>query len=168
MGAFDGLKIPPVNYPERLISNINSLLTWFRQNQKPIIFIQDCGEVGGAFEKGTPQWQIHNEIQPRDDEKVILKFSSNAFRDTNLREACLELSIETLVLCGLHSEHCFSTTALASQKLGFKTISVKDGHGTSQKSNEIADEVLSYQNDLLKGQGIEVITTQDILKLAVL
>ena len=53
LGGFDGERIPAITNENELIANIQSLISTFRKNRNPIIFIQDNGDQGGAFEKGS-------------------------------------------------------------------------------------------------------------------
>ena len=146
VGAFDGIKISPVKNGNQFIKNVVDLIKFSRDRNIPVIYIQDCGKVGGAFEKDTEHWQIHPEISPQKGDLVIPKTTSNAFFETSLDESLRHLGVRSLVMCGLHSEGCFNTTCKEALKMGFEVIVTTDGHATAQDNyievtNRISSEL---------------------------
>jgi nicotinamidase-related amidase len=160
VGAFNGFKIPPVKNADRLIKNIRTLIQVYRENNLPIVYIQDCGKVGGAFEQRTEHWQIHSAVSPNENDTVIQKKTANAFFETNLEEIINRLQVDTLIMSGLHSENCFSVTCSKALELGCQIVVVGDGHSTSK---EQYSEVIERQNALLARSGASIKLVDGIL-----
>lgn len=156
VGAFDGIKIPSLVDGDLVLDNIKIMIDYCRMNSWPIIYIQDCGDVGGAFEEGTAHWQIHPKITPSEDDIIIKKRSSNAFEETNLLEVLKSQSITELVVCGLHSEGCVSSSIEAAIIHGFKVAIVSDAHSTIERGKGTPEEIIARVNESFKEKGIEI------------
>lgn len=164
IGAFDGKKITPLENPDELLECIQKLLNLSREKKLSIFFIQDCGTIGGAFEKGSEHWPIHPRIQPLKHEKLILKTTGNAFDKTDLEQQLNQLNIETLIITGLHSEKCVTETTLEAIKKQFKVIIPEDGHSTISIENKDFRDKITEQNQFFKKQGAMIVSTEQLLE----
>ena len=64
--------------------------------------------------------------KPLDDEMVIQKKVNSSFIGTNLEEQLRSNEIDTVVIAGLTTPHCVSTTTRMSGNLGFDTFLISD------------------------------------------
>lgn len=71
------------------------------------------------------------ELQPREDEVVILKPSYGAFFDTSLETILKRLEVETVVLAGTLTDCCVGTTARQAYERGFGAVVASDATATS-------------------------------------
>ncbi len=164
IGAFDGKKIFPLENGREFLANVMVLLDLFRKSNFPVIFVQDCGDIGGAFEQDSEHWPIHPLVQPNNDEFVILKNSGNAFIDTSLKEKLDQLGVKRLVLTGVHSEKCVTETFLAAIEENYKVIIPEKGHSTiSSKGINYIDKVAA-QNDFFASKGAKVLSMFELKK----
>jgi nicotinamidase-related amidase len=76
---------------------------------------------------GSRDAQFLDELAPEDDEIVINKTASGVFNSTNLEIILGNLGIRALVIAGVYTDECVSTTARHACDLGFDTIIVEDG-----------------------------------------
>ena len=67
---------------------------------------------------------------PINDEIIIGKTVNSAFIGTNLEHELKSRDINTLVIVGLTTNHCISTTTRMAGNLGFKVYVVADGTAT--------------------------------------
>ena len=163
-GAFDGAKIPPLYAADSVLSNIKSLQDYFRDRLYPVVFIQDCGKAGGAFEAGTIHWQIHAAIIPKKDERVIFKDQPSAFDNTELENLLRENGIGVVVLAGLHSEKCLTNTCFSALDKKFKVIVASDAHSTNKQSSDESQWIIDKQNQLFEQSGAAVEKTEDLVE----
>ena len=164
VGAFDGKIIPSLALGDLLLLNISKILSLFRKLENSIFFIQDHGIVGGAFEPGTPGFEIHPIIAPLENEIVVAKNSSNAFSEPFLINLLNEQQINELFFVGLHSEHCFSRSVLGAFEFVRKVSVISDGHGTIDSNEHRAFEIVEKQNKFFEKNGVRLINTDELIK----
>lgn len=113
-------------------SNCRKLLQSFRAKQVPIFHIQHIATREGAtfFVPDTRGCEIHDSVQPYENEPLVTKHFPNAFRDTELNTILQEAGIEELVLCGAMSHMCIDTTTRAAFDLGYKCHVISDACAT--------------------------------------
>lgn len=112
-------------------SVVARLLEAWRSVGWPVIHAQHVSvEPGSALGPGQPGVEIKPEAQPRDGEPVFQKSVNSAFIGTSLEEHLRSEGIDALVMVGLTTNHCVSTTARMAGNLGFRTFVVEDGTAT--------------------------------------
>ncbi|TPN82977.1 cysteine hydrolase family protein [Aquimarina algicola] len=67
---------------------------------------------------------------PQGNEPVITKHVNSAFIGTDLKKQLDELNITTVVIVGLTTNHCISTTTRMSGNYGYKTYLISDATAT--------------------------------------
>jgi nicotinamidase-related amidase len=108
-------------------SNITRLLNAWRAQRMPVIHVQhDSLAADGAFRPGTPGNRPKPEAMPLDGESVHRKTVNSAFIGTRLEEELRTRRIRSLVIVGLTTNHCVSTTTRMAGNLGFDTYLVSD------------------------------------------
>jgi nicotinamidase-related amidase len=80
----------------------------------------------GSFQPGTRGSEPKPQAIPRYGELVYYKEVNSAFIGTTLEADLRKLGIQTLVIVGLTTNHCISTTARMAGNLGFNTYVVAD------------------------------------------
>jgi nicotinamidase-related amidase len=111
------------------------LLDRWRRNGWPIVHVMhDSEEAGSPLMPGSPGHAHKTQVSPRGDEPVLHKTVNSAFIGTDLEPRLRELGVPGVVLCGLTTDHCVSTTARMSANLGFETWLVADACATFERS----------------------------------
>lgn len=113
-------------------ANALELLTTFRENHYPVIFIQHLAIKPNAtfFIPGTTGAEIHHSIKPQNDETVIIKHYPNSFRETNLHKYLQEQGLTELIICGAMTHMCIDTTTRAATDLGYTCTLIADACAT--------------------------------------
>ena len=111
------------------------LLDAWRRRGWPVVHIQhDSVEPGSPLAPGSPGHAHKSQVTPRADEPVLHKTVNSAFIGTDLdRDSTMPLGVPGVVLCGLTTDHCVSTTTRMSANLGFETWLVADGCATFER-----------------------------------
>lgn len=124
---FSGGKMELVKMDEAA-GNAQKLLSYFRKNNLPIVFIQHLATKTNAsfFIPGTSGAEIHHSVLPLENETVIIKNFPNSFRNTNLHQHLQTLSSKDLVICGAMSHMCIDTTTRAASDLGYSCTLISD------------------------------------------
>jgi nicotinamidase-related amidase len=118
------------NNPD-LESNIGRLQRAWRESGRPIIHVQHCSrEPDSPLRPGQPGCDIKDEVRPLPGEPVVQKSVSSAFIGTPLEADLRRRGITTLVVVGMQTNMCVSTTARMAGNLGFTTYVVSDATAT--------------------------------------
>ena len=149
--------------------NIAALLAVWRRAGRPLFHVQHGSRSGkGAFFPGTPGHAFKPEALPLEGETVIPKDVNSAFIGTNLEARLRAAGITTVVLCGLTTDHCVSTTARMAGNLGFTTLLVEDACATHERTGPdgsyfSAEQMHATALASLNGEFATVVCTADLL-----
>jgi nicotinamidase-related amidase len=152
-------------------ANVHSLLTLWRAKNRPVIHVKHCSlEQGSPLKKDSIGNEFKPEVMPVDDEIVFEKTVNSAFIGTGLEDHLKNNNFQTLVVVGLTTDHCVSTTTRMAGNLGFSPILVSDATATFDKTgpNGIhykAEELHHIHLASLHNEFCEVCTTQSIVDL---
>jgi nicotinamidase-related amidase len=112
-------------------SNIARLLTAWRSRGRPIRHIvHDSLEPNSPLRQDSPGNAIQEGVAPESGEHIYRKHVNSAFIGTDLERDLRRDGIKTLVIVGLTTNHCVSTTARMAGNLGFETYVVSDATAT--------------------------------------
>ena len=84
------------------------------------------GPLGRLLVRGEVGHDFVDALRPLDQEIVIDKPGYSAFAHTGLQQVLTKRSIETLILTGVTTEVCVSSTLRAAIDLGYRCITVSD------------------------------------------
>lgn len=111
--------------------NIADLLAFWRRNSGPIVHVRHVNEAPtGRFYQDSAGFLPKPEAQELEGELVVTKTVNSAFIGTDLERHLREGRILDVVLVGLTTDHCVSTTARMAANLGFNTTVISDATAT--------------------------------------
>ncbi|HTU34299.1 MAG TPA: cysteine hydrolase family protein [Candidatus Acidoferrum sp.] len=153
-------------------SNIARLLAAWRKSGRPIRHVvHDSVEPRSLLRPESPGNAIQAAAAPEPAEPVYRKHVNSAFIGTNLEKDLRRDGIGTLVIVGLTTNHCVSTTARMAGNLGFTTYVISDAtaafarpalDGTLRSAEAVHSGALSD----LHGEFATVVDSGEILKRA--
>jgi nicotinamidase-related amidase len=112
-------------------ANIGRLLTAFREAGRPVIHVKhDSTEPRSTLRPDRPGNAIKPIAAPRAGEPLFAKSVNSAFIGTGLEAHLRERGLTGLVVAGLTTNHCISTTTRMAGNLGFDTTVVSDACAT--------------------------------------
>ena len=122
--------------PEKCVVNAKQALSLFRQKQLPVFHVQHISVDEGAtfFLPGSYGAEIHEQVSPIADEKVIVKHFPDSFLNTELQQSLEELNISRVIVCGMMSHMCIDTTVRAAKSLGYDVLLLHDACTTKDLS----------------------------------
>ncbi|WP_139490816.1 cysteine hydrolase family protein [Brevibacillus dissolubilis] len=143
------------------------LLQVWRKTNRPVIHIQHISNPALPHHPGRDFKDI---VAPLPDEPVIVKSVNSAFIGTNLEQYLREAGIQTLVIAGLTTDHCVSTTTRMAKNLGFTPYLVSDATATFDRVSfdgklYSAEEIHQLALVSLHGEFATVIDTKGILAM---
>lgn len=75
-------------------------------------------------------FEFNDYVVPKDNETIVTKNVNSAFIGTNLKEQIDNQKINTLVIVGITTNHCVSTTTRMSGNYGYNTYLISDATAT--------------------------------------
>jgi nicotinamidase-related amidase len=107
--------------------NARKLLEYWRANNMPLFHIQHCSVNPGSLLNENNPGNAHKDlVKPLSGETVIKKSVNSSFIGTDLQQQLDAAGIDTVVIAGLTTEHCASTTARMAGNYGYNTFVVAD------------------------------------------
>ena len=151
-------------------TNAARLLQAWRETRRPLFHVQHHSPTPTSpLRPGQPGCEFKKEIAPLPGEPVIPKRVNSAFIGTDLEERLRKSGIETLVIAGLTTAHCVSTTTRMAGNLGFRTLLAADACATNAQTGydgqfHDAETVHALALASLHGEFAEVANTDAILE----
>ncbi|RXJ65458.1 isochorismatase [Halarcobacter ebronensis] len=129
--SYKGAKFP-LDKCEEASLNAAKILAKFREKKYNIVHIRHEKDSENAtfFKKDTIGAQIHNNVVPKANEKIITKNFPNSFLYTDLKEYLDKLGIKKLIIVGAMSHMCIDATVRAASDLGYDCTVVSDSCAT--------------------------------------
>jgi nicotinamidase-related amidase len=146
-----------------------TLLAAWRAAGAPVIHVQHLSqEPGSPLRPGQPGVEIKPEVRPLAGEPLFQKVVNSAFIGTTLEDHLRQRQIRHLVIVGLTTDHCVSTTARMAANLGFEVTVVSDATATFGRSGPdghyyAPDEIHRTELAILHGEFATVRSTEAVL-----
>jgi len=99
---------------------------WRALNLPVFHVIHSSQDLNSNFHESHPGFEIKDEVKPIRGEAVIIKNVHSAFIGTDLKERLHKQGINTLVIIGMTTNHCVSTSTRMAGDFGFDTLLVSD------------------------------------------
>jgi nicotinamidase-related amidase len=166
--GFDNPKWGRRNNPDAE-ANISNLIDLWRSEKRPVIHIQHCSvEPDSPLRSELPGCQFKPEAAPIEGEPVFKKTVNSAFIGTKLELYLRDNRIEQIVIVGLTTDHCVSTTTRMAGNFGFKVLLVSDATATFDRRGPdgkeyMAENIHAIHIASLNDEFCSVITTDSLI-----
>ena len=150
-------------------ANIARLLARWRENGQPVIHIRHCSlEPGSPLRPDQPGNDFKDVAQPEVGEEQFCKTVNSSFIGTGLEAHLHEQGISSLVIVGLTTDHCVSTTTRMAGNLGYDVTLVSDATATFDRTGPDgvhynADQMHAINLASLNGEFCTVKQTEQVL-----
>ncbi|MDR5904169.1 cysteine hydrolase family protein [Franzmannia qiaohouensis] len=150
-------------------ANIAALLGAWRNAERPVMHVRHCSlEAGSPLRAEAPGNAYKPEAQPRDGEPEFCKSVNSAFIGTTLEAYLRERGLDELVIVGLTTDHCVSTSTRMAGNLGFSVTLVGDATATFERTGPdgthySAEQMHDVNLASLHGEFCTVRTTAEVL-----
>ena len=139
------------NNPE-MEERVSELLDAWRSTNRPVIHVKHMStEPDSPLRPELPGNEFKREAAPGPGERVIEKRVHSSFIGTTLEAELRAAGHETLVIVGLTTNHCVSTTARMAANLGFRTWVVSDATATFDR---LGSDGIRYPAELVHAMAL--------------
>ena len=130
-----------------VIGRINALARAARAAGAPVIWVQH--EDGGPLVYGAPGWQLADGLQAQPADLRLRKTTTDAFHRTELEALLKARGVDTLIVCGMHTEFCVDTTCRRALALGWPVLLAQDAHTSAGNAVLPPEQVIAHHNATL-------------------
>lgn len=147
------------------------ILKKWRALKLPVFHIvHSSQDPASRLHKSHAGFEIKDEVKPISGEPVIEKNVNSAFIGTDLQEQLESKGIKDLVIVGLTTNHCVSTSTRMAGNFGFKVLLISDATATFDRTGingELFTAETIHQTSLasLNDEFATVIDTQKLFEL---
>lgn len=143
---------------------------WRRRGAGVIHVHHNSPAADGHFRPGSAGVAVKPQAAPRDGEPVYRKTVNSAFIGTTLEADLRAKGVRRLVVCGLTTNHCISTTARMAGNLGFETWVVSDATAAFDRLGldgrmRTAEEVHQAALSDLRDEFARIVDSERLLEL---
>jgi nicotinamidase-related amidase len=133
-----------------ILPNLSKLIKAFRRKKLPVIYTahvhkskeMDGGILGwwwqGMIMENTKDAEIHPELSPLPEEKIIYKHRYSAFYDTDLETVLRCLKVTDMVISGIMTNLCCESTARDAYFRDYRVFFMSDATGTINEELHLA------------------------------
>lgn len=119
-----------------LEKNVAQLLQIWRASDRPVIHVQHLSVLPNSpLRPHQIGCEFKPEAQPLNGEPIFQKTVNSAFIGTSLESYLWQKQIKTLVISGLTTDHCVSTSTRMAANLGFEVLVLADGTATFDRDS---------------------------------
>jgi nicotinamidase-related amidase len=146
------------------------LTTGWRRRGWPLIHVRHASLMPGSpLAASAPGFAFEDFAVPRADEREYVKHVNSAFIGTALEEDLRAAGLNRLVICGVTTDHCVSTTVRMAANLGFSVTLAHDACFTFARralDGRMLDAQMIHDANLasLNEEFAEVMSVEDILR----
>ena len=148
----------------KIISN------WRARNEKIIHVRHSSKDTKSKLHPDTEGFKFNPLCAPITGETVLTKSVNSCFIGTKLKKILDDMGCCTVVIIGLTTDHCVSTTTRMAGNYGYNTYLISDATATFNKvgqDGEIFDSELIHKTALasLNDEFAKVITSKNLLQI---
>lgn len=151
-------------------ANAKRILNFWRNHKFPIFHIKhNSTNPNSPLVQGKPGNEFKDIVKPLKNESIIEKQVNSAFIGTDLKQQLDGLSVKKLVIIGLTTDHCISSSVRMAGNLGYDTFLVSDATATFDKVGPYgtkfkAEMIHEIELACLHNEFAMVIGTDELLK----
>ncbi|HCM9253272.1 cysteine hydrolase family protein [Enterobacter cloacae] len=158
---------------DKVLKNSQKLVNYAHQKGMQVYFVRHIAPKDSPlFAEGSVYAQFHKDLQPSAQDTIITKATPSSFVGTDLDAQLKKKGIKTVIVIGLMTHMCISSTARDAVPLGYSVIIPEDATATRDLDDGQGGVVdhKTLQRAALAGVAdvfAEIMTTEDVIALPV-
>ena len=129
------------------IDNTSRIIQAARDNQIEVIYFQHDDGPGTGFSIGDEEFEIAEQVHPREGEKIFTKNINSCFGNKDFTDYVKDEN--TLMIVGLQTNFCIDATVKSAFERGYKVIVPQGANSTFDNDYMSGEETYKYYNDMM-------------------
>ncbi|MBE5826609.1 MAG: cysteine hydrolase [Butyrivibrio sp.] len=131
------------------IKNVTSIIDAARKNNVEIIYVQHDDGPGTGFSFGDKDFEIADQVAPKENEKIFIKTINSCFGNNDLANYLRESKEKDLMIVGLQTNFCIDASVKSAFERGYKVIVPKGTNSTFDSDYMDRETTYKYYNDMM-------------------
>ena len=131
------------------IKNVTSIIDAARKNNVEVIYVQHDDGPGTGFSFGDKDFEIADQVAPKENEKIFIKTINSCFGNNDLANYLRESREKDLMIVGLQTNFCIDASVKSAFERGYKVIIPKGTNSTFDNDYMDRETTYKYYNDMM-------------------
>lgn len=147
------------------VSNVKKIIHEARENSIEVIYVRHDDGIGNELTKGNDGFEIYEEFEPINEEKIFDKEVNSAFKATGLLEYLIGKGEKDIIIIGLQTDYCIDATIKCGFEHGFNIIVPAYLNTTVNNKFMSAEQSYRYYNEFMwNGRYAKCLSLDETLK----
>ncbi len=136
-----------------------------RKNGVEVIFVQHDAGLDSGMSVGDEDFEIIDQIAPKDGEKVFTKTINSCFGNNEFKEYMENLDDKRLMIVGLQTNYCIDCTVKSAFERGFEGIIPEGTNSTFDNDYMTGETTVRYYNEDVWEELVEAVTFEEAIAM---
>ena len=136
-----------------------------RKNSIEVIFVQHDAGLDSGMSIGDENFEIIDQIAPKEGEKVFIKTINSCFGNNEFKEYVENLDDKRLMIVGLQTNYCIDCTVKSAFERGFEVIIPEGTNSTFDNDYMTGETTVRYYNEDVWEELVEAVTIEEAIAL---
>ena len=136
-----------------------------RKNSIEVIFVQHDAGLDSGMSIGDENFEIIDQIAPKEGEKVFIKTINSCFGNNEFKEYVENLDDKRLMIVGLQTNYCIDCTVKSAFERGFEVIIPEGTNSTFDNDYMTGETTVRYYNEDVWEELVEAVTFEEAVAM---
>ena len=131
------------------IRNVTGIIDAARKNGVEVIYVQHDDGPGTGFSVGDRDFEIADQVAPKENEKVFIKKVNSCFGNVDFADYLKGSGEKELMIVGLQTNFCIDATVKSAFERGYKVIVPGGANSTFDNNYMDSETTYRYYNEMM-------------------
>ena len=131
------------------IRNVTNIIDAARKNNVEVIYVQHDDGPGTGFSFGDKDFEIADQVAPKENEKIFIKTINSCFGNNDLSDYLSGSGEKDLMIVGLQTNFCIDASVKSAFERGYRVIIPKGTNSTFDNDYMDRETTYKYYNDMM-------------------
>ena len=136
-----------------------------RKNSVEVIFVQHDAGPGSGMSVGDEDFEIVDQIAPKEEEKVFVKTINSCFGNQEFKEYMEHQDDKRLMIIGLQTNYCIDCTVKSAFERGFAVIIPEGTNSTFDNDYMTGETAVRYYNEDVWDELVDAVTFEEAMTM---